>query len=249
MRWFRLIVAYDGTGFHGWQAQPALRTVQGVLAEALAVALAEPVSRLEGAGRTDAGVHARGQAVSFGCPTALPARAIAPLVNRRLPRDVRVRESVEVEESFSARRTACARRYAYRLLHREDLLLERFAWQPRRPVEPAGLERATRAVEGARDFSAFRSAGSAPVSPHCRVTRAAWSHEPSGLRLDIVADRFLYRMVRNVVGTAVALAATADPAGAMEEVIASRERRRAGATAPACGLTLEQVFYPSEALT
>ena len=244
MRAFRLTVAYDGTSFHGWQSQPGLRTVQGVLEQALSEIAGGGLSKLTGAGRTDAGVHARGQVVSFAAETRLPAHALPPTLNRRLPADVRVREAVEVAPEFNARFEALARRYAYQLIERDDVLVERFAWRPPRTPDPERLARATRPLEGSHDCSAFRASGGAESRPVCRIARASWTRWEAGWRLDIVADHFLYHMVRNVVGTALAAAATEDPAAAMRRVLDSRDRRQAGRTAPACGLCLEEVYYP-----
>jgi tRNA pseudouridine38-40 synthase len=241
---FRLLVAYDGTAFRGWQRQPGQRTVQGVLEEALAGALGVPAVTLKGAGRTDAGVHARGQVASFRAECRLPARALAPLVGPRLPSDVRVREAREAPEGFDARRSAIGRRYSYRLLRDEEPVLGRFAWTPRRWPEAAALEHATRVLEGAHDFSSFRSSGSTDGPPTCHVGRARWREWEGGIELEIVADRFLYHMVRSIVGTALAAAGGADPAEAMRNVLAARDRAAAGVTAPARGLCFEQVFYP-----
>jgi tRNA pseudouridine38-40 synthase len=242
VRTFKLTVAFDGTDFRGWQRQPAERTVQGVLEEALAGLLGGPVT-LHGAGRTDAGVHARGQVASFAAATALPAAALRPALAPRLPRDVRVTAAEEVAEDFHARRAARARRYSYRLLRREDPLLERFAWRPRAWPDAAALRAATSVLEGRHDCSSFRSAGSSDTRPECEVRRAAWEEWEGGLRLDITADHFLYHMVRTIVGTALAAAAAADPAGAMRAVREARERAAAGPTAPAHGLCLEEVDY------
>src|SRR5438046_9791 len=118
---FKLIVGYDGTRFHGWQAQSGLRTVQGELMAALSNVLEQPVA-LHGAGRTDQGVHARGQVVSFESDTRLPARALAPLGNRALPDDVRIRSAQAAPDRFHARHSARARRYSYRLLAEDDVL-------------------------------------------------------------------------------------------------------------------------------
>lgn len=242
MRTFKLTVAFDGTDFHGWQRQPGERTVQGVLEAALADLLGEAVT-LRGAGRTDAGVHARGQVASLAAATTLPAAALRPALGPRLPRDVRVLDAVEVGEGFDARRSARARRYSYRLLRREDPLLERFAWRPRAWPAAAALAAATRTLEGRHDCSSFRSAGSSDTRPDCAVSRAAWGEWEGGLLLDITADHFLYHMVRTIVGTALAAAASADPAGAMRAVLGARERAAAGPTAPAHGLCLEEVLY------
>src|SRR5262245_15064676 len=132
MRTIRLLMAYDGTAFHGWQVQPGYRTVQGVMEEALRDALHENPPRVSGAGRTDAGVHARGQVASFTAATDLPAKALAPLLNRRLPSDVRVCAAADAPPDFHARHSARERRYAYRVIERDDVLMERYAWSVRR---------------------------------------------------------------------------------------------------------------------
>ncbi len=243
MKTYKLVIAYDGTVCHGWQAQPGQRTVQGVLEETLSVLLAGEAVQVHGAGRTDAGVHARGQIASFRSETCLPLRAIAAGLGRRLPADIRVRAIEEAPEDFHARHSAVARRYAYRLLREDDPLMARLAWRPRRVPDPDSLECSTRVLEGEHDFSSFQAAGRARVHPVCRVWRARWSPWEWGLRLDIVADRFLYHMVRNVVGTALAVGAARDPAAATRAVLEARDRRRGGITAPPQGLCLEEVFY------
>jgi len=221
--------------------------VQGVIEEVLVQVLGLDEVKLQGAGRTDAGVHARGQVASFSAAIALPPVALAPLLNQRLPDDVRVRAAIETDATFHARHSARARRYSYRLLAEDDVLLGRFAWRPPRPFRPEPLACATAALECTANFSAFRAAGSSPAEPVCRVTRASWERWEGGLRLDIVSDHFLYHMVRNVVGTALAAAETPDPGATMRAILESRERSRAGITAPAHGLCLEQVFYEEAA--
>ncbi len=241
---YRLQVAYDGTDFHGWQRQPECRTVQGVLEAELAALLGADEVVLRGAGRTDAGVHARGQVASFRARTPIPGAALKHALGPRLPRDVRVLSSAAVPDDFDARRSAVARRYSYRLLGAEDPLEERFAWRPRRWPEIAALEAATRALEGRQDFSSFRSTGSSETNPVCDVARARWVRWEKGLRFEIVADHFLYRMVRSIVGTALEACGGTDPAGRMLAVIEALDRSAAGPTAPAHGLCLEEVTYP-----
>ncbi len=246
VRTFRLVVAYDGTAFHGWQRQPARRTVQGTLERVLTEILGEPSVRITGAGRTDAGVHARGQVATFSSPTHLPASALSPLLNRALPDDVRVRGADIVAPGFDARRDAIARRYAYHLLREEDVLLGRIAWHPRRPLQCGALDRAVGALLGEHDFAAFRAAGSSPAESRCRMIRATAVAWEQGVRIDVTADHFVYHMVRNIVGTALVAAEAADPAEAMRAVLESGARSRGGTTAPPQGLVFEQVFYPGD---
>ena len=242
----KLVVAYDGTAFHGWQRQPAQRTVQEELETKLSTAMGEPV-KVTGAGRTDAGCHARGQVASFTTGARLPASALVPVLNHSLPDDVRVRSAAEAPAGFDARRSALARRYVYRLLGAEDVLLARFAWHPRRAFDPDRLTRATAALEGEHDCAVFQASGSSAVGSRCRVMRAAWRRWEGGVQLDIVADHFLYHMVRSIVGTALALQDERDPGAAMRERLRAGDRAGAGPTAPAQGLCLEEVFYPREA--
>jgi tRNA pseudouridine38-40 synthase len=236
-------VGYDGTSFHGWQTQPRLRTVQGVLEECLATVLGESV-RIVGAGRTDAGCHARGQVASFVTTAEVPAKAVAPMLRRHLPQDLTVARAIDAPIGFDARRSALARRYAYFLLERRDVLMQRFAWFPGRPLDAEALAAAVRPLEGRQDCAAFAARGGSSERTECRVHRATWRRWDGGLRLDIVADHFLYHMVRNVVGTALAVMERPDPAAAMDAVLRSRARAQAGPTAPPQGLSLEEVYYP-----
>jgi len=244
---YKLVIGYDGTAFHGWQVQPGWRTVQGVLEDALSKVIGSSV-KVNGAGRTDAGVHARGQVASFEAGSRLPARALPPLLARELPQDVRVHAAAEVRAGFHARHSAVARRYSYQLLAADDVLWSRFAWHAPHAVSAQALEHAALALEGEHDCSAFRASGSSPGSPMCTVFRAGWTRWDGGLRFDVVADHFLYHMVRTLVGTSLAVAREPDPREAMRGVLASRDRGRAGVTVPARGLCLEQVFYLPEAV-
>ena len=139
-----------------------------------------------------------------------------------------------------------ARRYAYRLLWREDVLWDRLAWAPVRKTDPDALSRSLRPLEGEHDFAAFQAAGAADTRTICRVSRASIGLLDEGARFDVVADHFLYHMVRNIVGTALRAASYSDPAERMRSVLESRDRRSGGVTAPARALSLEQVFYPGD---
>ncbi len=246
-RTFRLTVAYDGTAFHGWQKQPGVRTVQGELEGALAVVLERSAVTVAGAGRTDAGVHARGQVASFQQATHLPARAFPPLLNSSLPRDMRVTTATEEPAGFHARHSARARRYVYRLLAASDVLAERYAWRP--PVLPplVALAASAAPLPGTHDCTAFQTVSRTPADPVCRVDSAQWTAREDGAQFEVVADHFLYHMVRNLVGTSLVAAAKPDPAAHMRSVLESRDRRRRSSPAPPQGLSLEQVYFEGEA--
>lgn len=244
---FRVTLGYDGTDFHGWQRQPDLRTVQGELEHALHGVFGREVS-VNGAGRTDAGVHARGQVASFSGSTELPVHALRPLVGRACPADIRIRSIEAAAPDFHARHSAIARRYTFRLLDSPDVLFERIAWYPQRRRPPV-LERLHAAVQpllGEHDCTAFQATGSTPVDPDCRITHAGWSRWEGGLMFEVEADHFLYHMVRKLVGTALHVAERQDPAGEFAAVLHSRDRARSGPMAPSRGLCLEAVKYEGE---
>jgi tRNA pseudouridine38-40 synthase len=240
---YRLLVGYDGTAFHGWQVQPGTRTVQGVIEDAVRDLLGVDDVRVSGAGRTDAGVHARGQVASFEAETALPLAAIQAELGRRVPDDVRIGEVREEAPGFQARHSASSRRYSYRLLERDDVLWSRFAWKPALRWNRDGLAAATEALEGEHDFAAFESTGSSETVTRVRLECARWSEWEGGVKLDIRADHFLYHMVRNIVGTALQRSTGPDPAGELRRILESRDRSAAGLNAPPQGLCLEEVLY------
>ncbi|MCE9627988.1 MAG: tRNA pseudouridine(38-40) synthase TruA [Candidatus Eisenbacteria bacterium] len=244
-RTFRLTVAYDGTAFFGWQKQPDVRTVQGELEAALSRALGG-VIKTAGAGRTDTGVHARGQVSSFVHDTTMPARALPHVVNPLLPADMRIMDAVEAAPRFHARHSAIGRRYEYRVLTRPDLLRDRTSWTPLSAPPLELLQQACTPLRGVQDYSAFASTGSESADPVFGLHLARWREAEGGYAFDVIAHHFLYHMVRNLVGTAFAAAKQADPAAHMRAVLESRDRRRAGQTVPPKGLSLEEVYYEGE---
>ncbi len=244
-RVFRLELEYDGGDFSGWQLQGGARTVQGVVEDALSSLLGEP-ARVAGAGRTDAGCHARGQVVSVRCRTRLEPASLAAALNARLPRDARVTAASEAAETFHARHSAAARRYSYRLLEHASPYWRRVAWWPRRPLRPDALRAGVQPLMGRHDFASFASAGGSEATG-CTVERCDWKPWEAGWMLIITADHFLYRMVRALVGTALELQPEADPGAAMRRILAARDRHAAGPTAPPHGLCLERVYYAGEA--
>jgi tRNA pseudouridine38-40 synthase len=244
----RLDVAYDGTDFHGWAAQPGLRTVEGELAAALATVLRLPAVALTCAGRTDAGVHARGQVVHADVD-ALPEGAdrLARRLNGILGSDVRVHRAVEAPDGFDARFSASWRRYAYRVADRPELVdpLRRghvVAWP--RPVDEAPMNAAALALVGEHDFASFckQREGATTIRT---LLDLVWSREPDGLLVAHVrADAFCHSMVRSLVGCLLAIGEGRRAGVWAASVLAAERRDSAVAVAPAHGLTLEEVGYP-----
>lgn len=243
-RTIRLDIAYDGSCFAGWQVQPAHRTVQGALEAALEDLHGRHVA-IVGAGRTDAGVHATGQVASFATDCSIPGPRIADALNARLPRDVRILASREAAEGFDARRSARERTYRYYLYPAPVGLphLRRYCWRVRRLPGCAALDAVASALLGEQDFATFTATGGSEKSTVRRVTRSSFRPEGAFVVFEIAANAFLRRMVRSALGTILEVAAAGGGPEALREIIASRERSRAGPTAPARGLFLTRVCY------
>lgn len=257
----RMKVAYDGTDFCGWARQPTLRSVQGVLEQALDRALRLPVGTLRVAcgGRTDAGVHARGQMCHADVPSGVLADAAGQLqrrLNAGLPDDVRVLALDRAPEGFDARWSAHARRYAYRISDgahgASDPLTRRFVLAHASRLDLEALNAASSMLLGERDFAAFcrRRDGASTVRT---LERMAWHRDEAGIAvLDIEADAFCHSMVRSLVGAMIPVGDGRWPASRPAEMLvaaASAGARMPGITvAPAHGLTLEQILYPDDHL-
>jgi tRNA pseudouridine38-40 synthase len=242
----RFTVEYEGTAYQGWQLQPGGPTVQEVLERALATALREPV-RVRGAGRTDAGVHACGQ-VAVARVTRVPddLARLQKSLNALTPDDVAVRDVAVVDDAFDPRRHARSRVYEYRIWNAPapSPFWRRFAWHVPDALDVDAMDAAARALVGEHDFAAFRGADAEPVrSTVRRVLESAVECGAGPLVYRIEATAFLKHMVRNVVGTLVEVGRGARRADAMRELLAGRDRTRAGATAPAHGLVLVAVRY------
>ena len=243
-RTYRLVLAYDGTGFHGWQTQPDVPTVQGALLDA-ARRLFQGEPRVTGASRTDAGVHALGQTVALTADSALPAATVLAALNAHLPREIRVVSAADAIAGFDARRSARGKRYLY-LVDNASVpspLLLRYAWHIPGRLDPTALRQALAMLHGRHDFSAFCAAPGRDVEPTCLVRALHVRQRKSLLAILISADRFLHHMVRNVVGSALEVARGARPPAWLGEVLDSRDRARGGPTAAAHGLTLLRVMY------
>jgi len=236
----RLLLEYDGSGFAGWARQPGLRTVQGELEEGLARVLQRKVE-LTVAGRTDAGVHARGQVASHdGEPAA--ARAI----NGVLPLDLRVLESEVAREGFDARRDALSRTYRYRIFTREaaSAFEHGFSLHWPHPLDRAALHACAAALLGTHDFTAFTPTETDHVRFERDVLRAEWVEAgDDAIEFWIEADTFMRHMVRTLVGTMLDVARGRSDVSRFQALLEGRPRSEAGDTAPAHGLYLESVRY------
>jgi len=256
---YRITLAYDGTDFEGWQSQRTAgrarpRTVQGVVEEALAGLAGGTRVPVMAAGRTDAGVHALGQVATFDLSRDMPPDALARALNGRLPGDVRVRGCAAVPAGFDARRDALAKLYRYELdcgplrwPHRR-----RVAGYERGPLDHAAVAAAAALFPGTRDFAALASSGSSVKTTVRTVMRAAarFEAEPTTgeerLVFEVVADGFLRKMVRSMVGGLIAAGTGQAAPDALAAALESRDRGRWPPPAEACGLYLVRVQYAGD---
>ncbi len=245
MRTLVLKIEYEGTDFLGWQLQPEGRTVQGVLEEAMGRILQAEI-RATAAGRTDAGVHAAGQVVHFRSDSDMAPDRLKKGLNGVLPADVRVLDARQAPDDFHARFSAVGRRYRYRIIRRASAMRRHFAWHVTYPLDLDAMRRACSPLIGRHDFRSFCQATSTADGTECDVRELDWDEEEDELHLHIEANRFLHHMVRTIVGTAVDIGRGRWPESVMAEMLDAKDRRAAGANAPAHGLCLEAVRYPSE---
>lgn len=242
----KLLLAYDGTDFHGWarQRDPSIRTIEGELASHLERILREPV-KLSVAGRTDAGVHARGQVASFRSGSAVGPDRLRKALNAALAPEVVVVAATHAADGFDARFSARAREYRYRIREAEvpDPFTARFVWDRRGHLSLAPMRSAARLLVGERDFRSFcRHPGGDPSTVR-RLTVLAVRRRAEILEVRAIADAFLHQMVRSLVGTLVAAGEGNLDASDIPEVLAARDRSAAGPLAPPQGLTLERVRF------
>lgn len=236
---------YDGAAFSGWQIQRHARTVQACLEEALTRVADHPV-RTWCAGRTDAGVHAMGQVVHFETHAMRSMRSWVLGTNANLPREVAVHWAVEVSPDFNARFSATARAYRYLILNQPTRLAlwsRRATWELR-PLDAARMHLAAQVLVGEHDFSSFRAAGCQASHPVRTLHRISVRREGSQVVLEVEANAFLQHMVRNLTGALLEIGRGERPVEWIGELLAARDRTRAGVTAPPEGLYLLRVEYP-----
>lgn len=250
LRNIRLTLAYDGSEFVGWQVQKNGRTVQGAVEQALARMHGHPV-HLQGAGRTDTGVHATGQVANFHTDLdSVPGPRWCVALNSYLPHDVRALTSSEADPAFNAKGSARLRGYAYQLLPAGIGLphLRRYCWKiPRRP-DLAALNRLAAVFLGTHDFTTFAAAGDPSSSKVRRVLSSCFHPEGPFLVYRIAATSFVWRMVRSLLGTMIECERDGRNPVELAQALAACDRSRAGPSAPARGLFLERVVYDGDEL-
>jgi len=250
---FRLTVAFDGTDYLGWQEQAAGTTVQGLLSEAVRTVTRER-TKVIGSGRTDAGTHARALVANFHTRARIPPRGLLRALNALLPPTVRVLAVRSVSRDFHARRSAHSKVYRYQI-YRGPILpphLAREHYHYPHPLDVDAMRAAAALLVGTHDFRSLAKASSLPVVSNRSTVRTILRSEvrEQGRRLlyTVEADGFLHHMVRNIVGTLLDTGRGRIPPSAIGEILLMRDRRRAGFTAPACGLVLLRVRYTSTPL-
>jgi tRNA pseudouridine38-40 synthase len=250
MRNLKLILSYDGSEFAGWQVQPDAVTVQGTLASAIGRITGEKVLP-QGSGRTDAGVHALAQVVTFVTESSVPTANFVKALNDILPASVRVLEAEEVAAGFHARKSAKAKTYTYRILRDAVCppFLARYVWHYPYPLDEEAMIRAAELVRGGHDFTSFaavdpeREREGVPLSNVRTIFCSAWERRSNEFVYTVKGSGFLHHMVRNLVGTFILVGKGTLEARDITRILEARNRSAAGATAPGNGLYLVSVEY------
>lgn len=241
---YLLRVAYDGTDYCGWQVQPDKPTVEGELNRALTRLFGTQVEVI-GASRTDSGVHSMGNVAVFDCETTIPAEKIKYALNNLLPDDIVVRESCVVDDDFHPRHHDCKKTYVYRILNSElpDPNRRRNTWFCRGRLDVDAMRQAAGYIVGEHDFSCFMASGSQVKDTVRRIYSLDIKNDGDVIEIIIKGNGFLYNMVRIIAGTLVAVGRGQLSAQRLEWIIDSHDRKNAGQTAPAKGLTLWEIEY------
>jgi tRNA pseudouridine38-40 synthase len=242
---YRSTIQYLGTRYAGWQSQKNQPTIQATIQAAIERVTREVVS-VVGAGRTDAGVHALGQVAHFRLENPVEPFRLQRALNGVLPGDVRIIRLTTTRPSFHAQKDAVKKRYSYRFYNGPVLspFLSGSVYHVLSPLDPDRMREAAEGLLGRRDFKAFAAASSTVRDHHRTVFLSRLAAHGRHLRYDIEADGFLHHMVRNIVGTLLQIGTGKRPPSDIFDILASRDRRRAGPTAPPQGLFLVRVWYP-----
>jgi tRNA pseudouridine38-40 synthase len=249
MRNFKLVLAYDGSEFAGWQVQPDATTVQGTLASAIGRVTGEKVLS-QGSGRTDAGVHALAQVATFATESPIPAENLVKALNDILPPSIRILQAAEVQPEFHARKSARAKTYRYRM-YRGSIcppFLARYVWHFPYPLDEEAMRQAASLVIGEHDFTSFAAVDpergrEQELSNVRQVFASTWDHEEEELVYTVRGSGFLHHMVRNLIGTFMLVGKGTLKPDDIVRILQAKNRSAAGATAPPSGLYLVEVEY------
>ncbi len=244
MATIKLTIEYDGTAYAGWQRQPRHQTIQAVLEEALFKVTQEHIPII-GAGRTDAGVHALGQVASFQADKPLTSSQWGPALNSYLPQDISVISSEIVPDNFHARYSAQGKIYEYHITMQaaRPALYRHRTWHFPHHLDIDAIHRAIPYFFGTHDFSSFRGQRSQTVNPICTISQCALQVKSTSVYIKVEGDRFLKQMIRAMVGTLVEIGLQKRSPDTIQEILAAKDRRAAGRTAPPHGLYLTKVKY------
>ena len=243
-RKIKLTIAYDGSEYHGWQYQPDTVTVQGIISEAITKLTGDFV-RVVGASRTDAGVHALGQAACIKVDSPIPTRNFVKAVNDRLPEDIVIISAKEVEDDFDVTRDVKNKLYRYTIYNGKTrpVLQIKHCWFYPYELDVKKMNEAAKFFEGKKDFTSFASSGDQRDSKVRTVFRSRVFQKDNLLYYEVEGDGFLYNMVRNIVGTLVEVGRGKIKPGEIEEILKAKNRTKAGGIAPASGLCLMWLEY------
>ncbi|HEY9574881.1 MAG TPA: tRNA pseudouridine(38-40) synthase TruA [Lachnospiraceae bacterium] len=245
MKRIKLTVAYDGSNYCGWQVQPNGETIQGLLNWHLSQLLGEEIKTI-GASRTDAGVHARGNVAVFDTETKILPEKISYALNARLPQDIRVWESKEVDKSFHPRFAKTVKTYEYCILNRKfaDPLHRLYSYFCYVPLDVEKMKEAAAYLEGEHDFKSFCTENPQITSTVRQIYRIEIEKKEDLIRIEICGNGFLYNMIRIIAGTLMEVGRGKIPPEKIKEILSAKDRNLAGPTARACGLTLKEILYP-----
>lgn len=244
MATIKLILEYDGSAYSGWQRQPNHPTIQEAIETAIMGITQTKVSVI-GAGRTDAGVHARGQVASFQIDRDMMPRQWTRAFNAHLPKDIVVRSTAIMPETFHARHSAKGKLYEYRILNRSERAAvgRSYCWHLHHPLDDRAMSEGGRHLLGEHDFSSFQTQPTDNDDPCCHLRQLSVVREGDRLRMEFYANRFLKQMVRSIVGTLVEVGLGRRPPESLTTILSAHDRSAAGKTAPPQGLFLMRVDY------
>ena len=243
----KMVVAYDGTNYSGWQIQPNGVTIEQKLNEALQALLGEDI-RVTGASRTDAGVHSLGNVCIFDTDTRMPAEKISYALNQRLPEDIVVQDSCEVPDTFHPRFSRSRKTYEYRILNRRFPIptLRHDTYFYYRPLDVEAMKEAAGYLVGEHDFKSFCTVGAQVETTVRTIYDLTVTKEEDVIKIRVTGNGFLYNMVRILAGTLISVGIHEQEPEDMTRVLAACDRTAAGPTAPACGLTMVGISYETK---